>query len=150
MVDESSHVEAGVGQRDSEFSFVLKMFRLRKVDKFLDSFEKFCFGNLSCPIVFAENLEWSITIVWQIIPTVGLSISCRHSECCRKIVGIAEGIYSIVSSCAGVSSRDILAKSSAILVEKLLFERLGRDFCLGLFVVYLSDEIEAKLLKIIL
>ena len=62
MVYKSSPIEASVCQRDSEFGFVLKMFSFGKVDEILDRLEKCCFRDLSSTIVFAEDLERTVTI----------------------------------------------------------------------------------------
>lgn len=150
MVYKSCSVKSGIRERDSEFSFVLSMFRFGKIDKILDRLQKGSLGDSSCSIVFAQNLERTIAIVGEIIPTISLSIPRRYRQCRRKVVGKTNAIQGIVPASTVISSGDFFAKSSAIFVPKILFECLGDSFGFGFFCIELSKHIIAQGSEIVL
>ena len=88
-MDKSGHIKAGVRQGDSEFCVVLSPFRFGKIYKVLDRSEEFSFGDRSGSIVFADDLEWSVTIVGKIISAMSFPISGRYRQSRREVVRIA-------------------------------------------------------------
>ena len=143
MVDKSRPCKSGVRQFDSEFSFILCMFCFGEVDEVLDSLQKSSFRDLSGSIVFTDNLERTITIIGHIIATIYLSISRRYCQRSREIICETDSVHGVIPTRAGICSRDILAETTAILIDEILFSSLGKYLYFGFFGIHLGDQIES-------
>lgn len=129
---------------------ILCPFRFGEVDEVLDGLEEFRFRYRSCSVLLAENLEWSIAIVRQVIAAIRLPVSGRYHQRCRKIICETDAVHGVVSSCARIRCRYLLAESPAVLVEKILFENLGRSFGLVFFRIHLRQKIYPQFVEIII
>ena len=129
MINKSGHIQSSIGESNSEFGLVLYPFRLGEVDEILHGLEKFCLRNLSGSIVFAEDLEGTITISRQIVATIGLSIPRSYRQGSREVICETNGIHSIVSAGAAIRGVDVLAKSKTIEINEGLFVSFGDNFC---------------------
>ena len=83
---QSRHISSGVRERDSEFTFVLCSFSLRKINKILYALDKGVIRDSSGSIVFADNLKRAIAIARQVIPTRRFSVPGGDGQRRRKII----------------------------------------------------------------
>lgn len=148
MVHEASHVEAGVRQVDSERCMILCPFCFGKIYEILDSGQEFPFGDVSGSIVLAQDLEWTVAIVRQIVTAITFPIPGRYRQRCREIVRETDAIYGVVSSSAAIGRGDFLA-DTAILIDERLLGCFGSILGFGFFCIDLGHEIAGHHIQII-